>query len=90
MAKDDNPVAAPADQTPTATPPQTATPVAAPAAPVDDYPLTLAEFCQRLSAGDRRVEMIGAFHYTEKAAGREKDTHSAYAARFVAFCNAPA
>ncbi len=68
----------------------------APAAekPADDqpteFPLTVAEFCARLSSTDRRVEMIGAFHAFEKAAGRIKDVESAYRARYADFCNAPA
>ncbi|MFL5900877.1 MAG: hypothetical protein ACJ75S_06725 [Solirubrobacterales bacterium] len=67
-----------------------AAPVAeAPASP-DEFELTLAEACQRISIEDRRVEMIGAFHASEKAAGRSKDLESAYRERFAAFCNAPA
>jgi hypothetical protein len=69
-------------------------PEAAPVAPEveapDEFELSLAEACQRISAGDRRVEMLGAFHASEKAAGRSKDLESAYRARFAAFCNAPA
>jgi hypothetical protein len=52
-------------------------------------PLTLDEFCMRFSQVDRRVELIGAFHYVEKSAGRQKDTEEAYRARFDAFVNAP-
>lgn len=61
-------------------------------APVEaaEFPLTIAEACSRISAGDKRVEMIGAFHASEKAAGRSKDLESAYRERFAAFCNAPA
>lgn len=55
-----------------------------------EFELTLAEACARISANDRRVEMIGAFHSTERAAGRVKDLESAYRTRFAAFCNAPA
>jgi hypothetical protein len=66
-------------------------PAAAPApAEQAEFPLTLAEACARISANDRRVEMIGAFHSSEKAAGRLKDLESAYRTRFAAFCNAPA
>lgn len=62
------------------------------AAPVEEaeFPLTVEEACARISATDRRVEMIGAFHSSEKAAGRLKDLESAYRERFAAFCNAPA
>lgn len=56
----------------------------------DDFPIGINEFCIRLSGEDRRVEMIGAFHCAEQAAGRMKDTDAQYRARFVAFCSAPA
>lgn len=52
-------------------------------------PITLEEFCTRLSQIDRRVEMIGAFHSVEKLAQRVKDTETAFAARYSAFINAP-
>lgn len=55
-----------------------------------DFPLSLDEFCARLSQTDRRVEMIGAFNAAEKAAGRVKDTEQAFNARYVAFINQPA
>ncbi len=55
-----------------------------------EFPLTLDEFCSRLSVTDKRVELIGAFHFTEKVAGRNKDLESAYQARFTAFINQPA
>ena len=54
------------------------------------YELTLDEFCTRLSREDRRVEMIGGFHHTEKQAGRLKDSDAAYAARYAAFQTQPA
>lgn len=63
-------------------------PVAEPT--VNEYPLTLAEFCTRLSVDDRRVEMIGAFEHAERRANRVKDVESAYRARYAAFLNAPA
>lgn len=52
--------------------------------------ITLGEFCTRLSATDRRVEMIGAFHHVEKKAGRIKDTEESFRSRFDAFVNQPA
>lgn len=55
----------------------------------ESVPLTLQEFCIRLSADDRRVELIGAFEATERRAGRQKDTAEAYAARYKAFINKP-
>lgn len=54
-----------------------------------EFPLSLDEFCAQLSQTDKRVESIGAFHTTEKAAGRVKDLASAYAARFSDFLNKP-
>lgn len=55
----------------------------------DHYPVTLDEFCRRLSTSDRRVEMIGAFEHVEKSAGRTKDTESAYRGRYEEFINQP-
>jgi hypothetical protein len=49
----------------------------------------LEEFCQRLSHGDRRVELIAGFHAEEKRAGNTKDLESAYAARFQEFATKP-
>ena len=54
-----------------------------------DFPLTLEEFCTRVSATDNRVELIGAFFHDEKTAGNVKDTHAAFAARFTAFATKP-
>lgn len=53
-------------------------------------PLTLTEFCMRLSERERRVALIGGFEASEKRAGRVKDTESAYHARYVEFTNKPA
>lgn len=55
-----------------------------------EFPLALNEFCARLSATDRRVELIAGFHHQEVAAGRTKDLESAFRARFEAFVNQPA
>ena len=54
------------------------------------FQVSIDEFCTRLSSGDNRVEMIGAFHAQEKSAGRKSDTEAAYKARFIKFCGAPA
>lgn len=54
-----------------------------------EFEITLDEFCTRQSRSDNRVELIGAFHHEEIAAGRVKDTESAYAKRYVAFANKP-
>lgn len=58
--------------------------------PDDEFPLTVDEFCAELSLTDRRVELIGAFHGSERRSGRVKDVRSAYASRYHAFINAPA
>lgn len=68
---------------------EAATAVTAPAT-TGDFPLSLHEFCTRLSATDRRVELIGGFEHSERVAGRIKDTESSYAARFDAFIITPA
>jgi len=57
------------------------------ALPADE--LTLTEFCTRLSARDRRVELIGGFHASQRAAERHKDTEAAYQAAFDAFATQP-
>lgn len=51
--------------------------------------VTLNEFCTRLSMTDRRVELIGGFHFTETKAGRNKDAESNYQARYTAFLTKP-
>ena len=64
---------------------------AAPAQPIEgSFALTLNEFCQQLSKSDRRVSLIGGFHATEKAAGRNKDTAANYQSRFESFIKQPA
>lgn len=65
-------------------------PVAAPSITPDSFPLTLDEACQRLSVTDRRIELIAAFHHTETAAGRLRDTEEAYRTRLAAFASSPA
>jgi hypothetical protein len=63
------------------------------AASADDtgeIPLSLDEYCTRLSASDRRVELISAFHSDEAAAGRLIDVESAFAGRFDEFTKRPA
>lgn len=59
------------------------------AAVPNEYPVTLTEFCQRLSATDKRVELIAAFHHDEEAAGRLSDLEGKYRARLDAFANRP-
>ncbi len=55
-----------------------------------EFPLTLEEFCSRLSTTDKRVELIGAFAHDETRAGRIKGLASEYEARFRAFVTKPA
>lgn len=62
---------------------------AAPTAP-ESLPLTLTEFCIRLSKTEKRVELIGAFEHSERVAGRGKDTQESYAERYKKFLNQPA
>lgn len=54
-----------------------------------DFELAIDEFCARKSTTDRRVELIGAFHAQEVAAGRIKARAAAFEARFVAFEQMP-
>lgn len=57
---------------------------------VASEPLSLNEFCIRLSTKDKRVELIGGFEHTERVAGRLSDTVENYTARYEAFLNQPA
>ena len=56
----------------------------------EEFPVLLEEWCAAHSKTDSRVELLGAFHALEKAAGRVKDLPSAILARFHAFVDAPA
>ena len=53
------------------------------------FPVTLHEFCARLSKSVKRPELLGAFEHTERVAGRITDTDEAFRARFDAFINKP-
>lgn len=63
------------------------------AAPVQEvatsFDVSLNEFCARLSATDKRVELIGGFHHVEAKAGHLTDAEAGFMERFVAFCNQP-
>lgn len=61
--------------------------VAPAAAPVPT--VTLEEFCSRMSEKQTRPELFAAFHFTEKAAGRLRDTETAFAGRLDAFLSKP-
>lgn len=53
-------------------------------------PLTLTDFCIRLSETVRRPELIGAFEFHERTAGRLKATAEEFQARFDEFTTKPA
>lgn len=61
-------------------------------APVQEQqiPLSLDEFCQRLSATSRRVALIGGFHAWAKAQGLVKDVESTFQAAWTRFISLPA
>ena len=65
-------------------------PVAKATPEVTSEPLSLTEFCIRLSVKDKRVELVGGFEHSERVAGRLKDTAENYAARYDKFLNQPA
>ncbi len=67
--------------------PDAAPPATVPPAPVER--VVLDEFCRRLSTTDRRVELIAAFHFTERDAGRTSDTEQQYQARYEALIKKP-
>jgi hypothetical protein len=54
-----------------------------------EFPLTLDEFCKRLSLTDKRVEAIGGFHASEKSAKRTRGLESAFRERYAEFLNKP-
>ena len=54
-----------------------------------EFPLSLQEFCTRLSQDDKRVELIGAFHADQQASGHMKDTETNYRERFAQFGERP-
>ena len=62
-----------------------------PAQPLPTVPaLTLTEFCARLSETVKSPELIGAFEFHERTAGRLKATAEEFQARFDEFTNKPA
>lgn len=50
-----------------------------------EIPLSLDEFCRRLSLEDRRTVLIGGFHLKMRQAKRGKDTDAAWRAAFDQF-----
>lgn len=59
-------------------------------ASTDAATLGLEEFCRRLSATDRRVELISGFFASAKLKGQTTGTEGHLKARFEAFINEPA
>lgn len=51
--------------------------------------LSLTDFCIRLSESVRRPELIGAFEFSERTAGRVKATAKVFQVRFEEFANKP-
>jgi hypothetical protein len=68
---------------------KTASPAPAAVVVVETVQLTLNEFCQRLSETVRRPELLSAFEYTERTAGRLKDSTAAFEERFEQFRKTP-
>lgn len=51
--------------------------------------VNLDEFCARLSESLKRPELIGAFEFVERRAGRLSGTEQDFQGRFEAFINTP-
>ena len=51
--------------------------------------IPLDEFCRRLSETVKRVELLGGFEFSERRAGRLKDTEASYRERFETFVKTP-
>lgn len=58
-------------------------------AEVAAFPLSLEEWCSDRSLIDKRVELIGGFYHTERAAGNLNDTPDAFAQRYELFRTSP-
>lgn len=57
--------------------------------PHEAFDVTLEEFCTRLSAIDKRVELIGGFYADARANGVIKESEAKLKGLFDAFANAP-
>jgi hypothetical protein len=51
--------------------------------------LSLNDFCARLSETVKATELIGGFAYSERVAGRLRDTAEAFKQRYDEFINKP-
>jgi hypothetical protein len=51
--------------------------------------VTLEEFCRRKSETVNRPELLGAFHFVERSAGRAQDSAEAFEKRFDEFVTKP-
>lgn len=61
-----------------------------PAPQPDNFPMSLDEYCTRLSARDKRVELIGGFHSSSRRAGTLTGTEAQFDALFQSFVSRPA
>lgn len=66
------------------------TPQAAGVVQEAQIPLSIDEFCQRLSATSKRVALIGGFNAWAKANKLEKDVESVFQAAWTRFISLPA
>lgn len=55
----------------------------------ESFDLTLDEFCARLSATDRRVELIGGFHAEARKNGLTKSGETQFRAAFDLYASRP-
>lgn len=56
----------------------------------DEFPLTIGEWCGRLSQTDRRIEMISAFYSKMKKSGYHKNYAQFFAVQYHQFISQPA
>lgn len=57
---------------------------------VDNFDLTLDEFCRRQSSKKVGPELIGGFFHAQTVVGNLKNSEAAYLAAFDVFANQPA
>lgn len=53
------------------------------------FPISLDEFCSRLSATDKRVELIGGFHHDQRSVGNLTATEAEFLELFTQFAQRP-